>query len=95
MGLIAKQVWADYVELVKRQCSEVITNFNFKLERKFLKQELLNSIGLICSQYWFVPKVETTFLNHLVIIQAHFGHPKAWGTSMVGGPLLNLIILDE
>jgi hypothetical protein len=39
--------------------------------------------------------VKTRFSGHLTIIQIHFGHPKAWGTTMVGGPLLNLIILDE
>jgi hypothetical protein len=50
---------------------------------------------VIYPQYWLVPKVGTTFSNHLVIIQAHFGHPKAWGTIMVGGTLLNLIIFYE
>ncbi len=56
---------------------------------------MLNAIGAICPQYWLVPKVETTFSGPLVIIQAHFGHPKAWGTSTVNGPLLNLIIFYE
>jgi hypothetical protein len=50
---------------------------------------------VIYLQYWFIHEVETTFLGHLVIIQAHFGHPKAWGIAMVGGPLLNLIIIDD
>jgi hypothetical protein len=36
MGLIAKQIWANYVELLKRQCFEIATNLIFKLERKFL-----------------------------------------------------------
>ncbi len=39
--------------------------------------------------------VKTTFSSHLTIVQTHFGHPKAWGTTMVGGLLLNPIILDE
>jgi hypothetical protein len=38
---------------------------------------------------------KTTLLGHLAIIQTHFGHPKAWGTIMVGGPLLNPIIFYE
>jgi len=50
---------------------------------------------VIYPQYWFVPKVGTTFSGHLVIIQTHFGHPKAWGTITVGGALLNPIIFNE
>jgi hypothetical protein len=49
MGLITKQVWVDCVELVKRQCSKVVTNLISKLERKFPAQELLNAVGVICS----------------------------------------------
>jgi len=46
-------------------------------------------------QYRFIPKAETTFSSHLSIIQVHFGHPKAWGIAMVGGPLLNPIVFVE
>jgi len=61
------------------------------LLRRFLAQELLNATGVIYPQYWLVFEVETLFLGYLVIIQAHFGHPKDGGTAMVGGSLLNPI----
>jgi hypothetical protein len=95
MNCITKQVWVDNVESLKRQCSKAATNFIFELERRFLARELLNAIEVIYLQYWLIPKAGTTFSSHLAIIQAHFGHPKAWGTAMVGGPLINPIILDE
>jgi hypothetical protein len=50
---------------------------------------------VIYPQYWLVHKVGTTFSSHLVIVQAQFGHPKAWGTIMVGGASLNPIIFYE
>lgn len=45
---------------------------------------------VIYSQYWFIPKVEITFLGHMAIMQARFGHPKIFGNSNTfDGPLLN------
>jgi hypothetical protein len=47
MGLVTKQVWADCVESMKRQCFKVTTNFIFEFERKFLTQDLLNATRVI------------------------------------------------
>ncbi len=79
MNFVIKQVWVDCVESLKHQRSKVVTNLIFELKRRFLAQELLNAIEVIYLQYWLIPKAKTTFSSHLVIIQAHFGHPKVWG----------------
>jgi hypothetical protein len=47
MGLIAKQVWANYVESMKWQCFEATTNLISESERNFLAQELLNATRVI------------------------------------------------
>jgi len=42
-------------------------------------KELLNATWVIYLQYWLALEVETTFLGHLPIIHAHFGHPQGLG----------------
>jgi hypothetical protein len=67
-----------------------------ELEKQFLAQELLNATRVIYPQYWFTPKVETIFLGHMALLQAHYEHLKSLGTYwMFVGPLLNLQILDQ
>jgi hypothetical protein len=39
------------------------------------------------------PKTKITFPSHLAILQAHLGHPKAWGGFWWS--IFNPILLDE
>jgi len=96
VGMVSKEIQAKFVNSVKQQCALAIVNFITELEKCFPMQELLNVTKVIYSQYWLIPKAEITFLGHMAIMQAHFGHPKIFGSSNTfDGPLVNLTFLDQ
>jgi hypothetical protein len=79
MSMVTKDMWATCVKNVQQQCSKVVASLICQLERQFPARELLNAIGVIYPQYWMASKAKTTFPNHLVIFQAHLGHPQGLG----------------
>jgi hypothetical protein len=81
--MVTREMWVICLENVQQQCLEVAIGLICELKRRFLVQEFLNATRVIYPQYWLAPEMEITFLNHLVIIHAHF---------RLGGLLMFLVV---
>jgi len=82
MCLIDKEACVHAIDSMKKQCYDEAIGLIVELKNIFQFQELFIATWIIYPQYWLdLIEVETTCLRHLSIIQAHFGHQKAMGTS--------------
>jgi hypothetical protein len=82
MSIIDKEAFVHALDSMKKQSYDETIGLIVELKDIFQFQKLFTTTWIIYPQYWLVlVEVETTFLRHLAIIQAHFGHQKAMGTS--------------
>jgi hypothetical protein len=49
------------VASVKQQCQETTIQFITKLKARFLAQDLMDALGIICPQYWLQPEPKKRF----------------------------------
>jgi hypothetical protein len=82
MSLINKEACVHAIDSMKKKCYDEAIGLIVVLKNNFQFQELFITTWIIYPQYWLdLVEVETTFLRHLTIIQAHFGHQKAMDIS--------------
>ncbi len=51
-------IFQQTINNVQRQCFEVTTKINDKLEKHFPTQDVMDALGLVYPQYWLKPSCE-------------------------------------
>ncbi len=76
---------------MQRQCFETTTKISDKLEKRFLAQDVMDSLGLVYPQYWLKPSCEHTFPLHMAILKGFYSRPKQPGSSQTWILVVNLM----
>jgi hypothetical protein len=70
--MVTKENWVVGCQDVKNQCTSTAKGLILELDKRFLAQKLMNTIGIVYPQYWVQPKVALMLPMHLQIFKSHY-----------------------